>query len=260
MGLQYFEALSPGTIASIVSVLVNRMVTGNDVTGYYKYPFLTTSLPSSIFSSAIVYGLYGSLVGIAYVHGIKFFKGWVKSWFLAPQKDHDGHIHDRNDSNTENDVTVGNGSAETVPLISVKKQNALHKSQPRMNLLRSVKACVCFAIPNKAHRATLAGIVAGAMIGVVGIFLPHTMFWGEAQLQNLIDQGRTPLPIFGQDSNDNNPMAGFLAHAMCMIDHTDKEAIHEGFGLQCSALIAVAKVIVIGLSLGTGIIGGREYS
>lgn len=40
MGLQYFEALSPGTIASIVAVLVNRMITGNDVTGMFSYPFL----------------------------------------------------------------------------------------------------------------------------------------------------------------------------------------------------------------------------
>ena len=37
MGLQYFEALSPATIASIVAVLCNRLLTGNDVTGYYRY-------------------------------------------------------------------------------------------------------------------------------------------------------------------------------------------------------------------------------
>ena len=37
MGLQYFEALSPATIASIVAVLCNRLTTGNDVTGYYRY-------------------------------------------------------------------------------------------------------------------------------------------------------------------------------------------------------------------------------
>ena len=36
MGLQYFEAISPATIASIVAVLCNRLVTGNDVTGYYR--------------------------------------------------------------------------------------------------------------------------------------------------------------------------------------------------------------------------------
>jgi len=36
MGLQYFEALSPATFASIVAVLCNRLITNNDVTGYYR--------------------------------------------------------------------------------------------------------------------------------------------------------------------------------------------------------------------------------
>ena len=249
-------------IASIVAVLVNRMVTGNDVTGYYKYPFLTTSLPSSIFSDAIVYGLYGSFVGILYAHGTKYIKGCVNSWFSAPHsKDHGRNDHDLSsgkDKNTGKDITVGNGSAETVPLISVTKKTFVFKPQSRRTLLGCVKACFCLAIPNKAHRATVAGIVAGSMVGVVGIFVPHTLFWGEAQLQNLIDKGRTPLPVFGQ-GNSGKATAGFLAHAMCMIDPADKEAIRAGFNLECSALIAVAKVIVIGLSLGTGIIGGREY-
>ena len=40
MGLQYFEALSPATIASIVAVIFNRIVSGNEVKGYFNYPFL----------------------------------------------------------------------------------------------------------------------------------------------------------------------------------------------------------------------------
>ena len=36
MGLQYFEALSPATIASIVAVLCNRLLTNNDVTGAFR--------------------------------------------------------------------------------------------------------------------------------------------------------------------------------------------------------------------------------
>jgi H+/Cl- antiporter ClcA len=54
MGLQYFEALSPAIFGSIVAVLTNRMVINNDVTGYYKYPFLTDTLPSTIFWHAII--------------------------------------------------------------------------------------------------------------------------------------------------------------------------------------------------------------
>ena len=56
MGLQYFEALSPATVASIVGVLSNRLITGNEITGYFKYPFLEETLPSSIFMDAIVFG------------------------------------------------------------------------------------------------------------------------------------------------------------------------------------------------------------
>jgi hypothetical protein len=66
MGLQYFEALSPAVIASIVAVLTNRLVTGNDVDGYYEYPFLNSSLPSEIFTHAIAYGFFGAAIGVFY--------------------------------------------------------------------------------------------------------------------------------------------------------------------------------------------------
>jgi len=250
MGLQYFEALSPGTIASIVAVLVNRMCSHNDVTGYYSYPFLTTSLPSSIFTSAIVYGIYGCLIGIVYTHGTKFLKLWVHDWFHAPHDDHHGHGHAEPEHH-EKDLAVGDGSAESIPLVA-KKKKIIAKRQP-VTLTGCLKAYFCLVIRDEAKRAAVAGIVAGALVGVVGIFLPHTMFWGEAQLQNLIDKGRTPLPVFGEGNE------GFLSHAMCMIDPTDGAAIRAGFGVKCMALIAIAKIFVIGLSLGTGIIGGRKW-
>jgi hypothetical protein len=91
---------------------------------------------------------------------------------------------------------------------------------------------------------------------VVGIFLPHTLFWGEAQLQNLIDKGRTPLPVFGQE---NEPTADFLALGYCVIDPSDKDSIRAGFSVGCALAIGVTKTIVIGLSLGTGIIGGHFW-
>ena len=255
MGLQYFEALSPGTIASIVAVLVNRLVTGNEVTGYYKYPFLTTSLPSSIFSDAIVYGFYGCIVGILYTHATKLLKVWVHDWFRAPHNEIGGSDHVAKEHHTEKDSTVFDGSAESVPLMPIKEKKFILKSQPKMSLMECLKARFCLVIRSEAQRATLAGLLAGAIVGGVGIFVPHTMFWGEAQLQNLIDKGRTPLPIFG---DGNELRAGFLAHAICMMDPTDHDAIRAGFSIQCSALIAVSKVFVIGLSIGTGIAGGRE--
>lgn len=253
MGLQYFEALSPSTIASIVAVLVNRMLLRNDVTGYYSYPFLTTALPSTIFTSAIVYGLYGCLIGILYTHGTKFLKVWVHDWFHAPHDDnHHQHEHAEPEHH-EKELAVGDGSAESVPLVA-KKKKFIAKTPP-LTLTGCLKAYFCLVIQDEAKRAAVAGIVAGAIVGVVGIFLPHTMFWGEAQLQNLIDKGRTPLPVFGEG---NEPTAGFLSHAKCMIDPTDAAAIRAGFGVECSALIAISKIFVVGLSLGTGIIGGRK--
>jgi H+/Cl- antiporter ClcA len=114
----------------------------------------------------------------------------------------------------------------------------------------------CFHIKDEPKRAAVAGTIAGALVGVVGIFLPHTFFYGEAQLQNLIDKGRTPLPVFGEG---DAPTAIFTAHALCMIDADDPEAIRAGFSIGCSALISVAKTVVIGMSLGTGIIGGHFW-
>jgi H+/Cl- antiporter ClcA len=257
MGLQYFEALSPGTIASIVSVLTNRILSGNDVTGYYSYPFLTTALPSSIFSSAVIYGLYGCVVGIGYSHGSKLLKVWVHDWFHEP---HDDHGHDDEDDDDQHhhdgkEIEVGNGSAEYSPLVSQKFKKTGKKRQAKASCVGCLKAYFCPVIPDEGMRAAVAGVLAGAICGVVGIFVPHTMFWGEAQLQNLIDKGRTPLPIFGESED---PTGGLTAHAFCMIDPTDGAAIRAGFSLGCAALIAISKVFVIGLSLGTGIIGGRE--
>lgn len=82
------------------------------------------------------------------------------------------------------------------------------------------------------------------------------MFWGEAQLQTLIDKGRTPLPIFGQE---DEPTAALTALGYCMIDPDDSAAVREGFGMGCSFVITIAKIVTTGLSLGTGIIGGHFW-
>ena len=119
-----------------------------------------------------------------------------------------------------------------------------------------LRSYFCLVIPNPAYRASVRGAIVGCICGVVGIFLPHTLFWGEAQLQNLIDKGRTPLPVFGQE---NEPTADFLALGYCVIDPSDKDSIRAGFSVGCALAIGVTKTIVIGLSLGTGIIGGHFW-
>jgi H+/Cl- antiporter ClcA len=249
MGLQYFEALSPATISSIVAVLVNRIATGNDVTGYFSYPFLSSSLPSAIFTSAIVYGVYGAVVGTFYVWLCKLLKDWVHNLFTnaIPDTDADGG---RLPTYNSEDF----GSAEADPLISsTKRASHFRKTVKFANF---IKRYFCIVIPNERIRTAVAGAIAGCLVGIIGIFVPHVMFWGEAQLQSLIDKGRTPLPVFGTGSS---PTATMTSLGRCMIHPNDPEATSAGFHLGCVALISTAKIVTTGLSLGTGIIGGHFW-
>ena len=111
-----------------------------------------------------------------------------------------------------------------------------------------------FNIKDSAIRAAVSGAIAGFLVGVTGLFLHHCLFWGEAQLQNLIDKGKSPLPIFGRG---DDPTADLTAWALCMIDPDDADGIEYSLG--CSALITLSKIFVTGLSLGTGIIGGHFW-
>lgn len=252
MGLQYFEALSPATIASIVAVLCNRLVSGNDVTGYYKYPFLTATLPSAIFTGAIVYGFFGAAVGVIYAKSCKALKGWVHDLFHAP---HDDHAHDHGSSHDDDDEgSEEEDVGENKPLIGQKKPR--EPTSKQKGVVACLKSYFCLVIPHEPTRAAVSGVVAGAMVGFIGLFLPHVMFWGEAQLQTMIDKGRTPLPVFGLDGE---PTADLLALGRCIIDHNDIEAVKAGFSLQCAFLISAAKIVTTGLSLGTGIIAGHFW-
>jgi hypothetical protein len=102
----------------------------------------------------------------------------------------------------------------------------------------------------------VVGFLAGAACGGICMYYPHNLFWGEAQLQSLIDKGRTPLPVFGFG---DDPTAALVTLGRCMIDPNDAAAISKGFSIECSLMIAVTKVVVVGLSLGTGIIGGHFW-
>jgi len=265
-GLQYFEALSPAIFGSIVAVLCNRMIVGNDVTGYYKYPFLTDTLPSSIFWHAVIFGIYGTGIGIGYAKGVLKLKGWVHDIFHK----HDGHHESSPIDEDENEKPPfpPSETLATVTTVSIDEENGFHQestplvgkasrvaSVDRQGVLARLGSftnhLLSFNISHEPYRAAVSGAIAGFLIGVTGIFLPHSMFWGEAQLQNLIDKGRTPLPIFGRG---DEPTADLTAWALCLID---SEA--GGFSMPCSAAITVSKIFVTGLSLGTGIIGGHFW-
>lgn len=271
-GLQYFEALTPSVLSSIVAVITNRLIISSDVAGYFKYPFLDTSLPSSIFWHAIVYGIFGCAVGTGYLVIVSWYKKRVHEWF-QPLVSYDHHdfieqetsdksqeyctqTKDRPDDN-EREETESNGLSGSNEAESLLGRKTSTESDSRVTsvqaLLARLYSCSCLVIPKEPHRAAVAGAVAGFMCGWVAIFVPHTLFWGEAQLQNLIDKGRTDLPVFSDKAGD------MTALGYCIIDPMDPAAIRAGFPIQCSALLAVSKTIVIGLSLGTGIVGGHFW-
>ena len=255
MGLQYFEALSPATISSIAAVLTNRLVVNNDVTGYYSYPFLTMTLPSEVFTSAILYGLYGAAIGILYASNVLKLKTLVHDLFHEPHHQHDEPQQPLSES-SEKDAFQNAENGEHIPLVQQKEQAPPKRTPHQPSLSDRLKAFGCVFIPHEPSRAAVAGVVAGAAVGVISMFVPHVLFWGEAQLQNLIDKGRTPLPTFGQG---DDPTAALVALGRCMIDPDDPVAVKEGFSIGCSMLITVAKIVVVGLSLGTGIVGGHFW-
>ena len=261
MGLQYFEALSPATIASILAVLVNRMILKNDVTGYYTYPFLSATLPSHIFTTAIIYGLLGSCLGIIYAEGVMYLKKFVHNLFHS-------HIHDMKESNNhDNDgettershghIGIGYGD-ETIPL--VVHSDAKFKTESTENIFERFGPfswkVFSLGIPHEPTRAAVAGTLAGLVVGITCMFVPIVTFWGEAQLQSLIDKGRTPLPVFGEEDEGTKHL---IAYGYCLIDPKDPKAVAAGFSISCAALIASAKIFVVGISLGTGIIAGTFW-
>jgi Voltage gated chloride channel len=229
----------------------------NDVTGYFNYPMLEETLPSTIFGNAIVYGLYGCGIGILYVEIVKYMKASVHSWF---------HAHVENELETLAHTTTltndGNSKvlSEATPLIQggdpkgyapEATKGSVTNSEPALNRL------FCCFINDEPTRAAVAGMLAGAIVGIIGIFVPHSLFFGEQQLQSLIDRGRTPLPVF--TNAQDNPVRDLTYLSYCLIDPQDTEAMKNGFGASCSLLLTLARAVTTGLSLGTGIIGGQFW-
>ena len=242
MGLQYFEALSPATIASIVAVLINRIVINNDVTGMFQYPFLSESLPSYIFKDAIIYGLFGGALGIFYTYSVKIIKKTTLHLLdccgMSPVID--------NNTNSTNVEFPGEPRSQSLQNLSSPTKTTSNRNVIRGSPLAGM-------IPHTPTRAALTSTFAGITVGVTGIFLPHVMFWGEAQLQTLIDKRKTPLPIFGQG---DEPTAALVALGKCMMNQSEE----SGLSIRCSIAIVMAKIFVTGLSLGTGIVGGHFWA
>uniref|UniRef100_A0A7S1G1U8 Chloride channel protein n=1 Tax=Corethron hystrix TaxID=216773 RepID=A0A7S1G1U8_9STRA len=235
-GLQFFEALSPATLASIVAVIVHKCLLDDTLDGYFNYPFLNENLPFHIILNAIVYGVFGWCVGHIYLRVVLYLKGAVHEWFHEPH-------HDHSHEDEINDQAHLEGVDAHEKLLLVGKPSILVK--PKNNLLGNIKEIY---VKDEPKRAALAGTIAGFVTGIICMHIPHTLFWGEAQLQNLIDRGHTPLPVFGKPGSITEDM---VAWGYCN---------RPGFTIKCSGTIAVAKLFTTGLSLGTGIIGGHFWA
>jgi hypothetical protein len=180
MGLQYFEALSPAVFSSIISVITNRWVSNKQkVEGYFDYPFLAEKLPSNIFYTAVIYGVVGTFVGILYADGVVFCKHWVHDWFHAPH-DHDDDEHAHDDDGLYHDETSALMGSNHIP----EREKYPRKKEPAGCFTRISRWFTnLFGIEHEPYRAAIAGVMCGIIVGVNCMFLPHQLFWGEAQLQ-----------------------------------------------------------------------------
>jgi len=259
MGLQYFEALSPCVISSIISVITNRLVTKKYVTGYFTYPFLTETLPSDVYYEAVIYGLFGTVVGILYADLALWCKNWVHHWFQADHSEHEGQQEEEEQQHHDHeDETTLLMVADIDYYTNVKtKSKSQGKTQKDSGVIKRAldRMTSMLGISHEPTRAAVAGVVVGIMVGLICMFLPHQLFWGEAQLQTLIDKGKTPLPVFEYDG----PTADLTRYGYCMIDHLDARAQIKGFSTTCVGILAFTKILTIGLSLGTGICGGHFW-
>ena len=73
----------------------------------------------------------------------------------------------------------------------------------------------------------------------------------------MIDRGATRLPVFGYD---DEPTANMTAYGYCLVEPGNVAGEHEGFSTVCAGTMAVTKLIIVGLSLGTGVCGGHFWA
>lgn len=190
MGLQYFEALSPATISSIFAVLVNRMVTGDDIKGYFNYPYLTKTLPNHIFYIAIVYGAVGSVIGLIYVRTCLSLKSRVHLMFDASFKYNDDSTLHNNEAYQIYDGRLEDEKVKEYDNLVASKKN-VKSNYGEFYEKRIIKPfLVCMKIITniigtdfKHIQAVLIGSMCGFLVGIICMFVPHSLFWGEAQLQ-----------------------------------------------------------------------------
>ncbi|EEC46052.1 predicted protein [Phaeodactylum tricornutum CCAP 1055/1] len=229
-GLQYYEALRPALFASVVAVETNRFLAHRNEHVFFQYPGTEEEMPNSLYLGVIFLALFGALaVGIPYIIGVNFCKKLIDSTYDWLE-DEFGQDSERKSLN------------------ELRRLNNFKSTEPEPE-----SEYLCGVFSTEALQAAGKAGLAGLILGWIAIYLPHTMFWGEAQLQTIIDRGATPLPIVGSDYPSGLGSQGF-----CMTD--TQSSSPEPLSLTCLATIGVVKVVHVGLSLGTHIIGGHFWA
>ena len=117
---------------------------------------------------------------------------------------------------------------------------------------------------------SLYNMLIAAIVGVVCAKFPGTMFWGEGQLQTVIDMGKTELPIFVGEGGGGGGGGGKSGKAaggtttgsgvgttiwdpVCLTNDAWSTS-------SCSLLYALTKTLTTALSLSTSLPGGHFWS
>ncbi len=88
-------------------------------------------------------------------------------------------------------------------------------------------------------------VATGALIGAIGVYFPHSLFWGDEQLQSIIDDGKTPLKWVWRSA---------ALDEFAWTKSEGQRITHTG-----ALGLAAAKILAIALSLGGGFPGGIIY-
>ena len=230
MGRLHAQLIGPCATASLSATIVHCYVTGKPVERLFSLPHMPENLSCTIPIVVFLAVYIGNGFGQRYltvtttlkkaVHGVADHLQPTNS--LLPKSVEESKItknkHEQTDESDYFSLQLDNrGQKATIRIYQYK-------------LL--VHGITCWFV--------------GIVVSMVCLVLPHCFSWGEAQLQNLFDNGTSELPFFGKGSNLLSP------YATCMPNK-------EGLSIGCLIAIPIARTFIVGLTLGTGIRCGHFW-
>ena len=73
--MEYYEALGPATLSSIIAVVSNRQFTKKFIQGQFTYGHVNRDTPGAVYWLAVAAGCGGAVVGVGYGGFIKVREG-----------------------------------------------------------------------------------------------------------------------------------------------------------------------------------------